>query len=169
MENILSKIFDYIRKLQSSTFISFLIFVYIYKKTGPTIPTLLILFFALNMGLLILIKFNRTIVNEFNIEQYLKLSILLLIPTIYLTYNNLSEFSWIQYCLNTLLGTKCLFNKPAIELFNLFMHISTYYMYIYYILHSIKNIITREFFINKFEITMTFLLLSVCIMLISTL
>lgn len=169
MENILSKIFDYIRKLQSSTFISFLIFVYIYKKTGPTIPTLLILFFALNMGLLILIKFNRTIVNEFNIEQYLKLSILLLIPTIYLTYNNLSEFSWIQYCLNTLLGTKCLFNKPAIELFNLFMHISTYYMYIYYILHSMKNIITREFFINKFEITMTFLLLSVCIMLISTL
>lgn len=169
MENILSKIFDYIRKLQSSTFISFLIFVYIYKKTGPTIPTLLILFFALNMGLLILIKFNRTIVNEFNIEQYLKLSILLWIPTIYLTYNNLSEFSWIQYCLNTLLGTKCLFNKPAIELFNLFMHISTYYMYIYYILHSMKNIITREFFINKFEITMTFLLLSVCIMLISTL
>ena len=160
MENIFSKIFDYIR---------FLIFVYIYKKTGPTIPTLLILFFALNMGLLILIKFNRTIVNEFNIEQYLKLSILLLIPTIYLTYNNLSEFSWIQYCLNTLLGTKCLFNKPAIELFNLFMHISTYYMYIYYILHSMKNIITREFFINKFEITMTFLLLSVCIMLISTL
>lgn len=69
IENILSKIFDYIRKLQSSTFISFLIFVYIYKKTGPTIPTLLILFFALNMGLLILIKFNRTIVNEFNIEQ----------------------------------------------------------------------------------------------------
>lgn len=169
MENIFSKIFDYIRKLQSSTFISFLIFVYIYKKTGPTIPTLLILFFALNMGLLILIKFNRTIVNEFNIEQYLKLSILLLIPTIYLTYNNLSKFSWIQYCLNTLLGTKCLFNKPAIELFNLFMHISTYYMYIYYILHSMKNIITREFFINKFEITMTFLLLSVCIMLISTL
>ena len=169
MENIFSKIFDYIRKLQSSTFISFLIFVYIYKKTGPTIPTLLILFFALNMGLLILIKFNRTIVNEFNIEQYLKLSILLLIPTIYLTYNNLSEFSWIQYCLNTLLGTKCLFNKPAIELFNLFMHISTYYMYIYYILHSMKNIITREFFINKFEITMTFLLLSLCIMLISTL
>lgn len=43
MENIFSKIFDYIRKLQSSTFISFLIFVYIYKKTGPTIPTLLIL------------------------------------------------------------------------------------------------------------------------------
>lgn len=69
IENILSKIFDYIRKLQSSTFISFLIFVYIYKKTGPTITTLLILFFALNMGLLILIKFNRTIVNEFNIEQ----------------------------------------------------------------------------------------------------
>lgn len=169
MENIFSKIFDYIRKLQSSTFISFLIFVYIYKKTGPTIPTLLILFFALNMGLLILIKFNRTIVNEFNIEIYLKLSILLLIPTIYLTYNNLSEFSWIQYCLNTLLGTKCLFNKPAIELFNLFMHISAYYMYIYYIFHSMKNIITREFFINKFEITMTFLLLSVCIMLISTL
>lgn len=169
MENIFSKIFDYIRKLQSSTFISFLIFVYIYKKTGPTIPTLLILFFALNMGLLILIKFNRTIVNEFNIEQYLKLSILLLIPTIYLTYNNLSEFSWIQYCLNTLLRTKCLFNKPAIELFNLFMHISAYYMYIYYILHSMKNIITREFFINRFEITMTFLLLSACIMLISTL
>lgn len=169
MENIFSKIFDYIRKLQSSTFISFLIFVYIYKKTGPTIPTLLILFFALNMGLLILIKFNRTIVNEFNIEQYLKLSILLLIPTIYLTYNNLSEFSWIQYCLNTLLGTKCLFNKPAIELFNLFMHISAYYMYIYYILHSMKNIITREFFINRFEITMTFLFLSACIMLISTL
>lgn len=169
MENIFSKIFDYIRKLQSSTFISFLIFVYIYKKTGPTIPTLLILFFALNMGLLILIKFNRTIVNEFNIEQYLKLSILLLIPTIYLTYNNLSEFSWIQYCLNTLLGTKCLFNKPAIELFNLFMHISAYYMYIYYILHSMKNIITRDFFINRFEITMTFLLLSTCIMLISTL
>jgi len=169
MENIFSKIFDYIRKLQSSTFISFLIFVYIYKKTGPTIPTLLILFFALNMGLLILIKFNRTIVNEFNIEQYLKLSILLLIPTIYLTYNNLSEFSWIQYCLNTLLGTKCLFNKPAIELFNLFMHISAYYMYIYYILHSMKNIITRDFFINRFEITMTFLLLSACIMLISTL
>lgn len=121
------------------------------------------------MGLLILIKFNRTIVNEFNIEQYLKLSILLLIPTIYLTYNNLSEFSWIQYCLNTLLGTKCLFNKPAIELFNLFMHISAYYMYIYYILHSMKNIITRDFFINRFEITMTFLLLSACIMLISTL
>lgn len=169
MENIFSKIFDYIRKLQSSTFISFLIFVYIYKKTGPTIPTLLILFFALNMGLLILIKFNRTIVNEFNIEQYLKLSILLLIPTIYLTYNNLSEFSWIQYCLNTLLRTKCLFNKPAIELFNLFMHISAYYMYIYYILHSMKTIITREFFINRFEITMTFLLLSACIMLISTL
>ena len=169
MENIFSKIFDYIRKLQSSTFISFLIFVYIYKKTGPTIPTLLILFFALNMGLLILIKFNRTIVNEFNIEQYLKLSILLLIPTIYLTYNNLSEFSWIQYCLNTLLGKKCLFNKPAIELFNLFMHISAYYMYIYYILHSMNNIITRDFFINRFKITMTFLLLSACIMLISTL
>lgn len=59
MENIFSKIFDYIGKLQSSTFISFLIFVYIYKKVDPTIPTLLILFFALNMGLLILIKFNR--------------------------------------------------------------------------------------------------------------
>lgn len=93
MENIFSKIFDYIGKLQSSTFISFLIFVYIYKKVDPTIPTLLILFFALNMGLLILIKFNRTIVNEFNIEQYFKLSMLLLIPTLYLTYNNLSEFS----------------------------------------------------------------------------
>lgn len=169
MDNIFSKIFDYIEKLQSTTFISFLIFIYIYKKTDPTIPTLLILFFALNMGLLILIKFNRTIVNEFNIEQYFKLSILLLIPTIYLTCNNLSEFSWIQYCLNTLFGTKCSFNKPAIELFNLFMHISVYYMYIYYIFHSMKNIITREFFINKFEITMTFLLLSVCIMLISTL
>lgn len=169
MENIFSKIFDYIRKWQSSTFISFLIFVYIYKKTGPTIPTLLILFFALNMGLLILIKFNHTIVNEFNIEQYLKLSILLLIPLIYLTFNNLSGFRWIQYCLNTLFGTKCLFNKPAIELFNLFMHISAYYMYIYYILHSMKNIITRDFFINRFEITMTFLLLSACIMLISTL
>ena len=169
MENIFSKIFDYIRKLQSSTFISFLIFVYIYKKTGPTIPTLLILFFALNMGLLILIKFNRTIVNEFNIEQYLKLSILLLIPLIYLTFNNLSGFRWIQYCLNTLFGTKCLFKNPAIELFNLFMHISAYYMYIYYILHSMKNIITRDFFINRFEITMTFLLLSACIMLISTL
>ena len=169
MENIFSKIFDYIRKLQSSTFISFLIFVYIYKKTGPTIPTLLILFFALNMGLLILIKFNRTIVNEFNIEQYLKLSILLLIPLIYLTFNNLSGFRWIQYCLNTLFGTKCLFNKPAIELFNLFMHISAYYMYIYYILHSMKNIITRDFFINRCEITMTFLLLSACIILISTL
>lgn len=169
MDNIFSKIFDYIEKLQSTTFISFLFFIYIYKKTDPTIPTLLILFFALNMGLLILIKFNRTIVNEFNIEQYFKLSILLLIPTIYLTCNNLSEFSWIQYCLNTLLGTKCLFNKPAIELFNLFMHISAYYMYIYYILHSMKNIITRDFFINRFEITMTFLLLSACIMLISTL
>lgn len=169
MENIFSKIFDYIGKLQSSTFISFLIFVYIYKKANPTIPTLLILFFALNMGLLILIKFNRTIVNEFNIEQYFKLSILLLIPTIYLTCNSLSEFSWIQYCLNTLLGTKYLFNKPVIELFNLFMHISTYYMYIYYIFHSMKNIISREFFFNRFEITMSFLLLSVCIMLISTL
>lgn len=121
------------------------------------------------MGLLILIKFNRTIVNEFNIEQYFKLSILLLIPTIYLTCNSLSEFSWIQYCLNTLLGTKYLFNKPVIELFNLFMHISTYYMYIYYIFHSMKNIISREFFFNRFEITMSFLLLSVCIMLISTL
>jgi len=42
MENIFSKIFDYIGKLQSSTFISFLIFVYIYKKVDPTIPTLLI-------------------------------------------------------------------------------------------------------------------------------
>lgn len=169
MENIFSKIFDYIEKLQSSTFISFLIFVYIYKKTNPTIPTLLILFFVLNMGLLILIKFNRTIVNEFNIEQYFKLSMLLLIPTLYLTYNNLSEFSWIQYCLNTLFGTKCLFNKPAIKLFNLFMHISVYYMYIYYIFHSMKNIISREFFFNRFEITMSFLLLSVCVMLISTL
>ena len=56
MDNIFSKIFDYIEKLQSTTFISFLIFIYIYKKTDPTIPTLLILFFALNMGLLILIN-----------------------------------------------------------------------------------------------------------------
>lgn len=169
MDNIISKIFDYIEKLQSTTFISFLIFIYIYKRVDPTIPTLLILFFALNMGLLILIKFNRTIVNEYDIMQYFKLSILLLIPLIYLTFNNLSGFRWIQYCLNTLFGTKCLFNKPAIEIFNLFMHISVYFIYIYYIFHSMKNIINREFFFNRFEITMSFLLLSVCIMLISTL
>lgn len=169
MDNIISKIFDYIEKLQSTTFISFLIFIYIYKRVDPTIPTLLILFFALNMGLLILIKFNRTIVNEYDIMQYFKLSILLLIPLIYLTFNNLSGFRWIQYCLNTLFGTKCLFNKPAIEIFNLFMHISVYFIYICYIFHSMKNIINREFFFNRFEITMSFLLLSVCIMLISTL
>lgn len=169
MQNILNKLVDSISKMQTTTFISFLLFVYVYKKTNPSISILLILIFALTTGLLVLIKFNRTIVNEYDIMQYFKLSILLLIPLIYLTFNNLSGFRWIQYCLNTLFGTKCLFNKPAIELFNLFMHISVYFIYIYYIFHSMKNIISREFFFNRFEITMSFLLLSVCIMLISTL